>query len=86
MSRLDCKYIYYKDFQEQEHVVVFDMFTNHDEMARRCRATKENIFSAGFISFGIDGCHLYGKSESLGINSNADHNDTVTKLLGLKDL
>jgi hypothetical protein len=98
---MEVKYIFYKDNGglELEHVVVFDCLgVSHADMARCLRLDREQILSAGFIQFGTNAsnnqgsgfapsakAHIYGRSESLQINSNPDHEAMINKLLDLNN-
>lgn len=61
---MSAKYVVIMSEHGCECVVAFSEMLSHSQIAR-----KEDVISAGMISFGEDGVACYGRSVTLGIDS-----------------
>jgi hypothetical protein len=59
-----AKYVVIMSEHGSECVVAFSEMLSHSQIAR-----KEDVISAGAISFGVDGVSCYGRSVTLGKDS-----------------
>lgn len=81
------KYIVLKEFGGCDFVpFIFSPCINHADMVRQLGQTKDDVLSAGFVSFGTNKkgkvvVSCYGKSDTLGKKSNPPRDsDICTRL------
>lgn len=76
----DSKYILYK-VGALNSIIVFPDLMGHNEMASSLNLTKDRILAAGFISLYTRGAICFGKSQSLGKETQIDTSYEATALL-----
>lgn len=52
-----------------EEVIIFTNTIEHIHMMQRMNASKDQVVSAGFLTFGPEGVQCFGRSHSLDISS-----------------